>query len=184
MVPVVQLVRASDCGSECRGFESHRAPWKSKTQVLEFQESAFFLWLLFVPIPYLYYKRQLESWFLSIFFIYFADYIACFASYCNAYICRNVHKRCGMRIETAYSVWENYEYWHTFWHSFRLLCRPFRWTTWTYITVWEAARYIPFSRTGTGLCGLERPTDWTVMTVWQWRRITPARWDGAMRCTT
>ena len=26
MVPVVQLVRASDCGSECRGFESHRAP--------------------------------------------------------------------------------------------------------------------------------------------------------------
>ena len=25
MVPVVQLVRASDCGSECRGFESHRA---------------------------------------------------------------------------------------------------------------------------------------------------------------
>ena len=28
MVPVVQLVRASDCGSECRGFESHRAPSK------------------------------------------------------------------------------------------------------------------------------------------------------------
>ena len=27
MVPVVQLVRASDCGSECRGFESHRAPF-------------------------------------------------------------------------------------------------------------------------------------------------------------
>ena len=26
MVPVVQLVRASDCGSECRGFEFHRAP--------------------------------------------------------------------------------------------------------------------------------------------------------------
>ena len=26
MVPVVQLVRASDCGSECRGFESHRVP--------------------------------------------------------------------------------------------------------------------------------------------------------------
>ena len=23
MVPIVQLVRASDCGSECRGFESH-----------------------------------------------------------------------------------------------------------------------------------------------------------------
>ena len=29
MVPVVQLVRASDCGSECRGFESHRAPSKA-----------------------------------------------------------------------------------------------------------------------------------------------------------
>ena len=29
MVPVVQLVRASDCGSECRGFESHRAPCQS-----------------------------------------------------------------------------------------------------------------------------------------------------------
>ena len=29
MVPVVQLVRASDCGSECRGFESHRAPGKN-----------------------------------------------------------------------------------------------------------------------------------------------------------
>ena len=26
MVRVVQLVRASDCGSECRGFESHPAP--------------------------------------------------------------------------------------------------------------------------------------------------------------
>ncbi len=26
MVVVVQLVRASDCGSECRGFESHQPP--------------------------------------------------------------------------------------------------------------------------------------------------------------
>ena len=33
MVPVVQLVRASDCGSECRGFESHRAPKEFKTRV-------------------------------------------------------------------------------------------------------------------------------------------------------
>lgn len=33
MVPVVQLVRASDCGSECRGFESHRAPKEFKTHV-------------------------------------------------------------------------------------------------------------------------------------------------------
>ena len=29
MVPVVQLVRASDCGSECRRFESVRAPYKT-----------------------------------------------------------------------------------------------------------------------------------------------------------
>ena len=33
MVPVVQLVRESDCGSECRRFEPDRAPWKaSKSQ--------------------------------------------------------------------------------------------------------------------------------------------------------
>ena len=35
MVAVVQLVRASDCGSECRGFESHLPPkinpYKSST---------------------------------------------------------------------------------------------------------------------------------------------------------
>ena len=29
MVPVVQLVRASDCGSECRRFEPDRAPSKA-----------------------------------------------------------------------------------------------------------------------------------------------------------
>ena len=33
MVPVVQLVRASDCGSECRGFESHRAPKVEKSEI-------------------------------------------------------------------------------------------------------------------------------------------------------
>ena len=33
MVPVVQLVRASDCGSECRGFESHRAPKIEKSEI-------------------------------------------------------------------------------------------------------------------------------------------------------
>ena len=32
MVPIVQLVRASDCGSECRGFESHWAPKKRKSK--------------------------------------------------------------------------------------------------------------------------------------------------------
>ena len=39
MVPIVQLVRASDCGSECRGFESHWAP---------FQESDYFSCSLFM----------------------------------------------------------------------------------------------------------------------------------------
>ena len=32
MVAVVQLVRASDCGSECRGFESHLPPQKDTLQ--------------------------------------------------------------------------------------------------------------------------------------------------------
>ena len=30
MVDVVQLVRASDCGSECRGFESHLPPQQNR----------------------------------------------------------------------------------------------------------------------------------------------------------
>ena len=30
MVPIVQLVRMSDCGSEGRGFEPHLAPLKSR----------------------------------------------------------------------------------------------------------------------------------------------------------
>ena len=33
MVPVVQLVRASDCGSECRRFESVRAPTQEKSEI-------------------------------------------------------------------------------------------------------------------------------------------------------
>ena len=36
MVPIVQLVRASDCGSECRGFESHWAPFKSLGEIQGF----------------------------------------------------------------------------------------------------------------------------------------------------
>ena len=34
MVDVVQLVRASDCGSECRGFESHPPPSKKQAEIL------------------------------------------------------------------------------------------------------------------------------------------------------
>ena len=33
MVPIVQLVRASDCGSECRRFESDWAPILKTLQV-------------------------------------------------------------------------------------------------------------------------------------------------------
>ena len=40
MVPVVQLVRASDCGSECRRFESVRAPFES---LVSQQLTRFFL---------------------------------------------------------------------------------------------------------------------------------------------
>ncbi len=42
MVDVVQLVRASDCGSECRGFEPHPPP-KSVSLLNEIY--AFFLCL-------------------------------------------------------------------------------------------------------------------------------------------
>ena len=36
MVDVVQLVRASDCGSECRGFESHLPPQSEQRKLLVF----------------------------------------------------------------------------------------------------------------------------------------------------
>ena len=42
MVPVVQLVRASDCGSECRRFESVRAPLKV---LIIFRLQYFFIFL-------------------------------------------------------------------------------------------------------------------------------------------
>ena len=55
MVTVVQLVRASDCGSECRGFESHQSPSSNPLQfqvVRDFLFShsppAFILFLSFV----------------------------------------------------------------------------------------------------------------------------------------
>ena len=58
MVTVVQLVRASDCGSECRGFESHQSPSSHPSQlrvVRDFLFSrsppAFLLFLSFVDSP-------------------------------------------------------------------------------------------------------------------------------------
>ena len=41
MVPVVQLVRASDCGSECRGFESHRAPSPNSCESMTYGSFCF-----------------------------------------------------------------------------------------------------------------------------------------------
>ena len=45
MVAVVQLVRASDCGSECRGFESHLPPQGRKSGAT--QCPAFFISVVF-----------------------------------------------------------------------------------------------------------------------------------------
>ena len=45
MVPLVQLVRASDCGSECHGFESHRAPQEEVGRL-----PLFLLWIHQVDI--------------------------------------------------------------------------------------------------------------------------------------
>ena len=39
---VVQLVRASDCGSECRGFEPHPPPSKKSLQTVGLQ--GFLFW--------------------------------------------------------------------------------------------------------------------------------------------
>jgi hypothetical protein len=35
-VGIVQLVRASDCGSECRGFESHYPPEEEEISLRSF----------------------------------------------------------------------------------------------------------------------------------------------------
>ena len=44
MVAVVQLVRASDCGSECRRFESDQPPTKKRVT----KRRSFFLLLIFI----------------------------------------------------------------------------------------------------------------------------------------
>ena len=41
MVPIVQLVRASDCGSECRRFESDWAPFQKSLKFLNFRDFFF-----------------------------------------------------------------------------------------------------------------------------------------------
>jgi hypothetical protein len=45
MVPVVQLVRASDCGSECREFESLRAPYKNGEVFIRKLPHSFFVFI-------------------------------------------------------------------------------------------------------------------------------------------
>ena len=51
MVTVVQLVRASDCGSECRGFESHRSPFFQSLTTLCCK--GFFLSIYLLPLSLL-----------------------------------------------------------------------------------------------------------------------------------
>ena len=46
MVDVVQLVRASDCGSECRGFESHLPPRINPARFISCRVSCLYLLLL------------------------------------------------------------------------------------------------------------------------------------------
>ena len=55
MVDVVQLVRASDCGSECRGFESHLPP-KDKPCKIHFLQG-FLLYIRIERNSFLSYKR-------------------------------------------------------------------------------------------------------------------------------
>ncbi len=50
MVTVVQLVRASDCGSECRGFESHRSPFFKSLTTLCCE--GFFLSIYLLPLSH------------------------------------------------------------------------------------------------------------------------------------
>ena len=47
MVTVVQLVRASDCGSECRGFESHQSPQQKLCKSLIYGVFSFYTLFLF-----------------------------------------------------------------------------------------------------------------------------------------
>ena len=59
MVPIVQLVRASDCGSECRGFESHWAPQKEKVSMAF---SFFVQWGSCIGAKCFIHLRGLEIW--------------------------------------------------------------------------------------------------------------------------
>ena len=59
MVPVVQLVRASDCGSECRRFEPDRAPPKE-----DIAEKRCLLFLFRYRTKFRNYILQRRMWFL------------------------------------------------------------------------------------------------------------------------
>ena len=50
MVPIVQLVRMSDCGSEGRGFEPHLAPPKKYHARGDFYRSASYFFNIGTPI--------------------------------------------------------------------------------------------------------------------------------------
>ena len=67
MVDVVQLVRASDCGSECRGFESHLPPKKSPTNLSICRASCLlFIRMIFEKLQENVYRITFTSPFLAI----------------------------------------------------------------------------------------------------------------------
>ncbi len=82
MVAVVQLVRASDCGSECRRFESDQPPQK--------KEQCFFFF-------YLHYLQKI--WraliMISIFFVGIFIY--------SAFVARRIPRRFGAAVSTGFS---------------------------------------------------------------------------------
>ena len=47
MVTIVQLVRASDCGSECRGFESHLPPFISSFEATNRLPFLFYIFVFY-----------------------------------------------------------------------------------------------------------------------------------------
>ena len=71
MVTVVQLVRASDCGSECRGFESHQSPQRKQDLDCNAIEVFFFLYcqrtwnIPSIPLPLTIIKKNLGEHYLS-----------------------------------------------------------------------------------------------------------------------
>ena len=70
MVAVVQLVRASDCGSECRGFESHLPPNKKEVLI---KGTSFFH--IYIPQWLVWYINQARPIYLPYLLLISYEYI-------------------------------------------------------------------------------------------------------------